>query len=163
MRYLSSAASGLAVLVLAGCASTSPWQPLVGSHAGTPAGYSGAVGMGRVLTRQVDSTTAHRPHPARADLDLFALVEPGSRGGRMSVGLGSYSEREVTKHLLNARVTGLRRWSGGSIGNYLGVELQAETIEEGISLGLRAGVFSPVVRRPGEPPLVFAIDFPAGW
>jgi hypothetical protein len=159
MRYLSSSACGLAVLVLAGCASSSGWQPLVGSHAGTPAGYSAALGVGRVLKRDVDSTKAH----ARADLDVFALVEPGSRAGRVSVGLGNYREHSVTKHLVNTRVTALRRWSDGSIGNYLGVEVEAETIEEGIALGFRVGLFSPMVRRRGDRALVFAIDFPAGW
>jgi hypothetical protein len=112
-----------------------------------------------VLQRQADPRNA-RSH---TDVDAFALVEPGSRGGRLSAGLGSDRERSVTRQLVNARLTALRRWSGPSIGNYAGVEWQAERIDEGIALGFRVGLFVPVVRRRGDRPLIFAIDFPAGW
>jgi hypothetical protein len=157
MRHLSFAM--LAPLLVTACAPASRWRPLVGTHAGTPTGYSAAAGVGRVLRQQPDPRSAR----SRSDLDAFALVEPGSRGGRLSAGLGTDREHAVTKQLVNVRLSALRRWSGRSIGNYAGVELQAETIEEGIPLGFRVGLFAPVIRRHGDRPLAFAIDFPAGW
>src|SRR5262249_34341272 len=101
MRFLSSFACVLSFVATAGCASTSHWQAVLGFHEGPPASFSAALGAARVLTRRVDSIPAR----AHTDTDVFALVEPGWRAGRASVGLGSVREHCLAKDFVNARVT----------------------------------------------------------
>jgi hypothetical protein len=131
---------------------------IAGYHFGTPSRISVALGAARVVRREVDSANAsiHR------DRDVFALVEPGWKAGRMSVGYGFLKGSRSDVALANARVTALKRWSGDSGRVYLGIEGSAGVLSD-IALGLRAGLFTAIAGNRAGNSLLVSVDFPIGW
>lgn len=100
----------------------------VGLHVGSPAIVSLALGGYHDLTRASSDGAA----PA-----VFALVEPGVRAGRLSVGIVHMAGNFGTGWSI--RGTALRSWQR-DVGTYVGAEVSAMVL----GLGPRVGVFRQV-------------------
>lgn len=139
------------------------WKAVAGLHIGPPATVSITFGVGRVLTREIgyrwgkDSNfTAHSDH------DMFLLVEPGLRGGRISLGYGHYTSSASGVRLATLRMSIFKRWRGDSSRVYLGPEASFFAVENSI-LGLRAGALVRVKGPRGRRGVVPVLDFPFFW
>ena len=105
----------------------------MGFHHGGPAGWSVALGPERYRLGNFRYTR-------------FLLIEPGSRGGRVSLGAGSDTGGEVAAIGTNIRASYLRiREPRGrtAAGDYGGVEVQLILL----GVGPRAGLFMSALRH----------------
>lgn len=105
----------------------------MGFHYGAPAGWSVALGAVRYRLGNFRYTT-------------FLLVEPGRRGGRLSLGAGSDTGGDVPVIGTYVRASYLRiREPRGrtAVGNYGGVEAQLIVL----GMGPRVGVFMSDLRH----------------
>jgi hypothetical protein len=149
MRWIGSFTSAVALLLPIVLGAQEPESPLHGSsagglHAGSPAAFSVAIGA----LREVSATSDGRTQA------VFALVEPGVRAGRLSVGYGNAYGTLGTGWTI--RATALRVWRG-TIGNYLGGEASLMAL----GLGPRVGVFRQIGSGTGSSSRV-TLDFAFG-
>ena len=101
--------------------------PIAGLHVGGPVRASITSGIG--LVSRVPG------EPIRA----FVFVEPGLRGGRLSVATGSSVGSLATAW--TARASMLQLWAGAPHKRYVGLELQ---LIPALGIGGRVGAFRPL-------------------
>jgi hypothetical protein len=107
------------------------WIPAAGLHVGHETGYSVVLGGGPLIREDLTGE-----HQNRA---LLALVEPGTRGGRLSLGYGGALGNLAGGWVL--RGTFLQHWSS-SHERYGGIELSVLPI---LAAGIRVGAFLPAL------------------
>lgn len=108
--------------------------PVFGLHAAGPVRASAAVGVWLGADPRHDDASG-----------AIALVEPGLRGGRASVGY-AYALRGGMGSFVTARATALRTWRVvGGPRNLAGLEVQLLPL---FALGPRLGAFVPMERGP---------------
>jgi hypothetical protein len=142
------------------------WKPVAGWHFGSPAKISAALGFGRVLRRDTAYTgdSLHR-RTFLQDRSLFAVVEPGLKGSRASLGYSVDRSNRNGISLWSLRATAYRRWNSDHAdpgGAYAGLEASAMAMAD-IALGLRVGLLTRVSGPSGARRTLATIDFPIGW
>lgn len=132
MRCIASAVSILVLLPAALRGQPAASDARVGSagglRVGSPATVSVALGLLREVSRLGDNGRAQA---------VFALVEPGLKAGRLSLGFGDAYGNLGTGWTI--RASALRVWRG-TIGNYVGGEVSGMVL----GLGPRVGLFQRV-------------------
>jgi hypothetical protein len=142
------------------------WVPVFGFHIGPPARISAVLGIGRIVSR-------HQPDSARRrtywDRDVFAAIEPGWKGGRLSVGYGEQRNSTIQTSFVNGRLSLFKPWAADSVtlklgpGLYVGGEVSGSAVADA-PLGLRVGVLTLVGRAPvGTNRHRIPFDFAVGW
>jgi hypothetical protein len=109
--------------------------PVMGVHAEYPIGVSGSFGIGVALQRIHKSFLGSENTFTR---HVFFAAEPGTRGGMLSIGAGSFGARLMG----TVRISELHMWSGNGTttapGNdYTGAELTFPCL----LFSIRSGVF----------------------
>jgi hypothetical protein len=100
-----------------------------------------------------------------ADREVFAIAEPGWKGGRISLGYATEKGVRESSMLTTLRASLYRRWNSDDAnagGTYIGMEGSAASLAN-IPLGLRVGVFTRIAGPTRAPRTLFSIDVPVGY
>jgi hypothetical protein len=137
-----------ALLVTAVAARAGAQTPVIGLHAGGPIRASAVVGV----------WVGENPRHDDASGALL-LVEPGLRGGRVSIGY-AYALRGGFGSFVTARATALRTWRAvGGPRDYAGAEVQVLPI---LAVGPRLGAFVPIDHGPRPRRVLWMLDVGLG-
>lgn len=157
-RLLTPVLSFLAACALTADAAqgqSSDWTVVGGFHLGKPGGASIAFGVARVMRHR---TTPQGWHQRK---DVFLLAEPGTRGGRLSLGYTEYERTDEGWAIATVRASYLRRWTARSRRAYAGLEVGVSGLP--LPTGIRIGEFIGLRSHREEKRSLFAIDWAIGW